>query len=119
MQGNESAWALLSAQQITGIDGDAGEAPSLTKLIGASPNPFNPTTTIGLSLARPEKVSLVVYDTAGRQVRVLVDEVRSAGRHEVRWDGRADSGRTLGSGVYFCRLQAGDIRDTRRLTLVK
>jgi flagellar hook assembly protein FlgD len=88
-------------------------------LTGASPNPFNPSTTIAFTLQAAGRARLVVFDAAGRQVRTLVDETRPAGRHEVRWDGVDDRGRQVSSGVHFCRMEAGSFRDTKRMTLVQ
>jgi hypothetical protein len=53
-------------------------------------------------------------DMLGREVSVLVNEWREAGVHEVRCDGS-----NLASGVYLCRMQAGDFIQTRRLLLLK
>lgn len=80
------------------------------------PNPFNPGTTIHFTL--PEGVygrtSLRVFDVLGREVATLVDEVMKPGRYVRVFDGRA-----LASGVYYCRLQAGGVAQTKRLVLVK
>ncbi len=78
------------------------------------PNPFNPTTTINYSLARPERVKLALHDVFGRQVRLLVDAQQSAGRYTLNFDGRS-----LASGVYFYRLTAGAFVDEKRMLLVK
>lgn len=115
--GNESPVATLSPQQISGVPGDG--VPMATALVGAAPNPFNPSTVISYSLGRPGTVRLAVYDAAGRLVRTLAVGAESAGPHQVRWDGTADDGSRAASGVYFCRLDAGAFSDTRRLTLVK
>jgi hypothetical protein len=61
-----------------------------------------------------ERVRLVVYDLLGREVSVLVEGMEEAGVHTVRFDGL-----NLSSGVYFCRLQAGDFIQIRKLALVK
>lgn len=89
-------------------------APAVASLGQNFPNPFNPTTTIEFALPRESRVSLKVYDTRGRLVRDLVDEVRPAGVHAVTFDGR-----DLASGLYFYRIDAGDFRDVGRMTLVK
>ncbi len=78
------------------------------------PNPFNPSTTIQFSLASRLKATLKVYDFLGRELATLVDEEKPAGRFSVVWD----AGR-LSSGVYFCRLTAGDFVGTHRLVLLK
>lgn len=90
-----------------------------TALAPNRPNPFNPATTIPYSLAAPSGVSLHIYDAAGRMVRRLVDDVQTAGGHTASWDGRDDRGVAVASGVYFCRLRAGDVTDTRRMVLLK
>jgi hypothetical protein len=66
------------------------------------------------TLAAPGPVRLAVYDVLGREVTVLVEGVRSAGRHEVAFDGSA-----LPGGVYLVRLNSGGSAATRALTLVR
>jgi hypothetical protein len=83
------------------------------------PNPFNPATTIGFSLAERSAVSLEVFDVSGRLVRTLVAAALPAGRHERVWDGRDDRGAPVGSGVYICRLRAGGRQQTGKLLLLK
>jgi len=84
------------------------------------PNPFNPTTTIALSLDRAQNVRLDIYDARGRLVRVLHDGALVAGRNELQWDGRDDRGMKSASGVYFSRAR-GDKGETKsqRMMLVK
>jgi flagellar hook assembly protein FlgD len=93
--------------------------PPLTfRLHQNAPNPFRPATTIRFDLPRRGPVSLRVYDVAGRLVRSLVDgSPLEAGRHEAVWDGRNESGRSVGAGLYFYRLQAGSLSETRRMVL--
>jgi hypothetical protein len=88
-------------------------------LAGAVPNPFNPLTTIHFSLAEPGRVQVAVYDLRGHLVRELVQGHRPAGRNEVRWDGRDDAGRPVGSGTYFVRLRAGAEVKVKRMALVR
>lgn len=83
------------------------------------PNPFNPTTTIAFSVGATQDVSLVVYDATGRVVRTLVDGVTRFGTHRVTWDGRDNSGNTVGSGIYFYRLTAGKHVEARKMVLIK
>jgi flagellar hook assembly protein FlgD len=83
------------------------------------PNPFNPSTTVSFSLSSPSHASLKIYDASGRFVRTLLDEQCSAGTHEKNWDGRDESGREVSSGVYFCRIAAGDFTETRKMVLLR
>ena len=83
------------------------------------PNPFNPTTTIRFVLPAREDVTLAIYDANGRLVRTLVNEVRGYGAHEVTWDGRDDGGVAMGSGVYFYRLRAGKLTESKKMVLLK
>jgi hypothetical protein len=101
---------------------DKPDRPMLTgetKLLGASPNPFNPATTIAFELAAPGDVSITVYDVGGRVVRRLVDGHMPAGLHDVTWNGRDGGGAPMASGVYFYRMIAGDILDTRKMVLLR
>jgi hypothetical protein len=84
-------------------------------LIGNSPNPFNPETSISYSLAENRRVSLVVYNALGQKVRTLVNGPLAAGKHMTRWDGRDDAGRSVSSGVYFCAMRAGSYRHTVKM----
>ncbi len=84
------------------------------------PNPFNPTTTIEYSLPLNKKVTLRIYDMMGRVVRTLVDDqVQSAGRHKVQWDGRNQHSMRVASGVYIYALEFGNFKKTKRMTLLK
>ncbi len=96
-----------------------GAVPTVTRLDGARPNPFNPTTSIRFELRTSESVSLRVYDVQGRLVRTLLDEARSAGSYTVVWDGRDNSGRSVGSGPYFVRMHAGTYKSTTKVLMLR
>jgi hypothetical protein len=86
------------------------------------PNPFNPQTTIPYNVPSGRgsvHVRLLVYDTAGRTVRVLVNDDQNAGAREVVWNGLDDRGTAVSSGVYYCVLQVGSERRTRKMVLLK
>jgi hypothetical protein len=98
----------------------AGDTPIVsTRLAQNVPNPFNPTTTIRFTLAASGRATVAVYDATGAHIRTLVDEMRTAGGHDVQWDGRDSQGRSLGSGVYFYRLTAGDRTESKKMVLLK
>ena len=83
------------------------------------PNPFNPVTTIHYSLQENEYAKLVIYNSLGQVVRILVDEPKTAGIHTVQWNGVNESGQKVSSGVYFYRLTAGQFVKTKRMMLVE
>jgi len=78
------------------------------------PNPFNPTTTIGFSVRSSGFVSLKVYDVLGREVKVLVNEFKKAGRYEVKLDASG-----LPSGVYLYRLCTAGHAEARKLVILR
>jgi hypothetical protein len=83
------------------------------------PNPFNPLTRIGFSLDERARVALRVYDISGKVVKTLVHETLAAGRHTATWDGEDESGRSVASGVYVCRLETTGKTDTRKMVLLR
>ncbi|MHB8078102.1 MAG: LVIVD repeat-containing protein [Candidatus Krumholzibacteriia bacterium] len=114
--GNESDAA--APQTVTGIDGAI--VPSAFALRSASPNPFNPATTITYDVpqsAAPLRLS--IYDTRGRLLRTLADGTQPPGRHSIRWDGRDDRGRAMPTGMYLCRLTAGGQVQSLKMSLVQ
>jgi hypothetical protein len=105
----------LMVDQTTGTD----RTPSKTELFANHPNPFNPSTTFRYALAGAGPVRLAIYDAAGKHVRSLVNASEDAGEHAVTFDGRDDRGAALASGVYFYRLEAGSVTQTRKMVLLK
>ena len=88
--------------------------PGEYKLYSAYPNPFNPVTAISYQLPAVSNVNLTVYDIAGREVAILVNELQSAGTYSVTFDGSE-----LSSGIYFARLTAGEFTAVKKMLLVK
>ncbi len=78
------------------------------------PNPFNPATNISFSLPVRSHVRLSVCNVVGQEVAMLVNESRNAGNYSVSFDAAA-----LQSGVYLCKIQAGDYTNTVKMLLVK
>ncbi len=96
-----------------------GGGPTRLMLFPSSPNPFRDAATIAYDLPARARVSIAVYDVAGRLVRQVADETVEAGPHAVQWDGRDTSGQPVASGVYFCRVDAGGVSDVQRLVFLK
>jgi hypothetical protein len=116
---------------VTGLDGtyglalefgDAVPAPDLASpglMLTNYPNPFNPLTSIRFELPSAGPATVTIHALDGTLIGTLVAGPLAAGRHEVRWDGRAGDGRALSSGVYLCRLSVSGGLETRLLTLIR
>lgn len=89
-------------------------APSSFALGQNVPNPFNPATTISYTVASERLVTLKIFSLSGQLVDTLVEGVKAPGTYSVTWK---PSG--LASGVYFCRLQAGDFTQTNKMIFMK
>jgi subtilisin-like proprotein convertase family protein len=100
-------------------DGEFADVPHDHVLRRASPNPFNPVTKVVYGLPSEGRVSLKVYNVAGKLVRVLADGFEEAGYHQAVWDGRDDRGQAVASGVYFARMEAEGFEASTRMVLLK
>jgi flagellar hook assembly protein FlgD len=101
------------------VAGAKDQMPKTYELGENYPNPFNPSTKLQFGLPADGQASIAIYNTLGQEVRRLVDGFYAAGRYEVVWDGRDNSGRTVGTGVYLYRLVAGQTAVARKMLLVK
>ena len=91
----------------------------VTALYPATPNPFNPQTTLKFSLREPGRVDLAVYNIRGELVNRLISDQVEAGDHEIIWNGKDRRGASLASGVYFARCVSGRVTMTQRLVLLQ
>jgi len=103
----------------TGVNQDYITIPLSYKLNQNYPNPFNPETRINFEIPQAHDVIIAIYNTLGQKVRTLVDENYKAGRHVVNWDGRADEGFIVPTGIYFYRIKAGDFVASKKMLMLK
>ncbi len=96
-----------------------GVAPEAVLAATNFPNPFNPSTTIRLTLPQSGEVGLKVFNLRGELVRTLVAGRLAAGLHEIPWDGTDDRGRAAASGVYFHELRAAGQTLVGKMVLVR
>jgi photosystem II stability/assembly factor-like uncharacterized protein len=107
-------WKRSLSEILTPIEESKSELPVAYTLAQNYPNPFNPTTTISYTVPSNSFVSLKVHDALGREVAVLVNEVKAPGSYKVNFNGSG-----LSSGIYFYHIQAGIFTDTKKLVLLK
>ena len=89
-------------------------AAARSGVMAAYPNPFNPVTTISVTLPEAGHVTLSVYNALGQEVARLADDQAEAGEHSFRWDASA-----VPSGLYFSRLEGPGVSSVAKLMLVK
>ena len=82
------------------------------------PNPFNGETSIRLDLPRGYNIKFEIVNVIG-QVVYDFSRFYSAGSHTIYWDGSSNSGQTVGSGVYYYRITAGDFVSSKKMILLK
>ncbi|MGA9405683.1 MAG: T9SS type A sorting domain-containing protein, partial [Bacteroidota bacterium] len=104
---------LLETASITSVPGNSTTPHEFT-LEQNFPNPFNPTTDLRFTIADLRFVTLKVFDVLGQEVATLVNGELPAGAYDVAFDARS-----LSSGVYFYRLTAGNLVQTKKMILEK
>jgi hypothetical protein len=83
------------------------------------PNPFNSSTVITYELKEEARVSLRIYSTAGELVRTLAEGVQPAGSHALEWNAKDELGLNVRTGIYICKLSAGNVLETKKMILVR
>ena len=114
----ESDWSVDAPVTVTGTTNNI-LIPVRTELSGNYPNPFNPTTTIKFSLKEDSDVSIMIYNIKGAVVRTLIDGEMNKAYHEIIWDGKDNTGKQVGSGVYFYKMKAEKYTATKKMILMK
>jgi len=122
--GDHYPFGVYGAQVIRGLtyspaDADFPEASTSLLLSGSSPNPFSDRTSLSYANPMAGPVELSIFDTRGRRVRTLVDEVRDAGYHTAVWDGSDGQGNEAPAGVYFARLEGPGGKAARAIVYVR
>jgi hypothetical protein len=117
--GASTGQASYTPTMATDVGDEPGTLPTEFALAQNYPNPFNPATVIAFDLPRSASVRLILFNALGQEVARLKDGHLPAGHHEVTWEAKDQFGRELASGVYFSRLEADGIFQTRKMLLVR
>jgi hypothetical protein len=109
---------------LTALEGSATPVVDLpanghAELLGAYPNPFNPSTRLEFRLESTDGVVLAIHDLNGRLIKTLLTGPQPAGIQHVTWDGVDDQDTPVASGVYFVNLISSTGRSTRMISLIK
>ena len=110
--GNLQQAYVLNVNTATGINNYGSlEGYALMQNV---PNPFSNTTTIGFSIPKNGKVTIAIYDQAGRLVKEVLNESLVAGKHTISLNQE-----NMESGIYFYRMIAGDFIQTKKMIVLK
>ena len=106
--------AEASTKYLTGTEEKGSNIPKVFSLSQNYPNPFNPETKIDFDIPKKSHVKLTVYDILGRQVVILLDEEKTAGKYSLVWNPKG-----LASGVYLYQIQADGFDNVKKLIIIK
>ena len=98
---------------------DRGMIPLKILLHQNYPNPFNPLTTLRYDLPENALVNITIYDMMGRQVKTLINGQQSAGHTSLQWNATNNDGLPVPAGIYLYILQAGELKQTKKMVLLK
>lgn len=111
---NLTVFGISRPGNLTFVAGNNSYIPETYELFNNYPNPFNPSTVIKYNVPKQSKVAIQVFDVLGREVATLVNEVQSAGSHEVTFNASKAA-----SGVYFVRMTSDGFVKSQRMLLLK
>ena len=107
-------------------DNPSAALPQRYTLAQNYPNPFNPSTTLPFTVNGsrfmvhgPIHTTLKIYNILGQLVRTLVDEEKAPGNYKIIWDGKDNSGKEVGSGIYFYQLRTEEYTATKKMVLLR
>jgi len=103
----------------TGVLQEIPTIQSRVELHPNHPDPPNPSTVIEFTLPMRTLVRVDIVTSIGQVVRTLFDGIEAAGEHRLEWDGRADDGAVLSTGMYFYRVSTEAFTESRKMMLVK
>ncbi|MBN2001010.1 S8 family serine peptidase [candidate division KSB1 bacterium] len=110
---------VVRANEEPGEDHKNTKIPGDLTLFQNYPNPFNPETTIRYDISGEKNVNLDIYDVQGRFIKELVNQRQHTGSYSVQWYGRDEQSFPVPSGIYLCRIRAGESDRTIKLLLVR
>jgi hypothetical protein len=117
---NDAFFLCIDDVTVTGGDINDPEVPVVaTALHNNYPNPFNPETTISYSVKETGPVTIDVYNVKGQLVKSLVKGIQEPGNHTIVWNGTDNNGRSVSSGVYYYKMNAGKYSSTKKMIMMK
>lgn len=109
----------IPVQKLIQRDGSDAAPVKSFRLSPNFPNPFNPATHLSYQLPVASQVVIKIVNILGQEIKTLVNRHQAAGRFQLEWDGTDNLNQEMGSGVYFCVMQAGEFRKMQKMLLVR
>lgn len=110
---------ILRQTYVLDVGTEDHSPPAKIRLSSNYPNPFNASTMLRYDLPTETHATIVIYNSLGQAVRTVFNGRQKAGSFQTSWDGRDDSGNSLASGLYVCRLRAGAKSESVRMLMLK
>lgn len=112
---SEDKWRFVP----TNVKSKVLHFPASFSLFQNYPNPFNQVTTIRFSLEKTTTLSLKIYNILGQEIMELFDKELSPGIHSIQWDGKNSTGRHIGSGLYFAKIETKNQTKLIKMLLIR
>lgn len=119
IDGGFAMYGPVTVSTLGAPDNPTPPVPVNTELIGNYPNPFNPSTVLSYSLDKPGVVDFQIWNNRGQMVWHKQMQHNSPGFYSLLFNGTDYAGRSLSSGVYFCRMTVGKQSYNRKMILMK
>lgn len=93
--------------------------PTVTELLNAYPNPFNPITTIPYTLKKAGDVKIEIFNVKGQMIWNYENNHDKAGYFSINWNGKDNNAKSVASGIYYYRMTSGKYTASKKIVLVK
>tara|TARA_B100001057_G_scaffold204765_1_gene205447 strand:- start:1063 stop:2475 length:1413 start_codon:yes stop_codon:yes gene_type:complete len=112
---------ISSSDQVVNLNITENIYPKISniKLHQNYPNPFNPTTSLRYDLSNDGFVNITIYDMMGRIVKTIVNGSQTAGYKSIKWNANNNNNEPVSAGIYLCTISAGELRQTKKMILLK
>ena len=115
---SKSVWKISMLEALTGVNDVSDNLNFDYELNQNYPNPFNPSTSITFSLPKNLQVKLKIYNLLGQEIETLIDAELNAGSHSIVWT-PDKTGKNMASGIYLCRIEAGNEAKVIKMMFLK
>ncbi len=115
----QSFFKFITSATAIQVKEHANTSPDEFALFQNYPNPFNPETSISFQIPKSCHVEIKIFNTVGQEIRTLIDEKIDAGYHQISWDGKDNSGKKVGTGIYIYQLKADEFVAVRKMVMIQ